>query len=372
MQVNWRLIHAARNSFAVLYAACETEGFVLKPVDAPADDVTCYSLTSISAARYHDEIAAANGLTVVGGPHATACPREVAGYADYVIVGEGEYTLPRLLADLRQGGEGRIPGVMSGDYYQPADTCVRLDAWPAFSEFKGYIECSRGCPFACGYCQTPQIFGHRMRHRSIDSIVRYADRHEQARFVTPNAFAYGSDGIHPRFDKIEHLLRRCRHQIFFGTFPSEVRPEFVCEESLGLINRYCANKKLHFGAQSGSDAVLRKLCRGHTTADVIHAVELCREYAITPVVDFIVGLPFETDEDQRATLDLIRWVARFGKVHAHRFIPLPGTPLAGTTARSLLTETEKTCGELALRGNLTGSWNDPEIRFLRHPSNDIP
>ncbi len=372
MQVNWRLIHAARNSFAVLHAACETEGVVLTPAEGPADDVTCYSLTSVSAARYRDEIAGAGCLTIAGGPHATACPREVAGYADYVIVGEGEYTLPRLLKDLRDGGEGRIPGVMTGDYYRPADTGVRLDAYPAFSEYKGYIEISRGCPFSCGYCQTPQIFGHCMRHRSIDEVAKYADRHRQSRFVTPNAFAYGSDGIRPRFDKIEHLFRRCRHEIFFGTFPSEVRPEFVCEESLTLVNRYCANKRLHFGAQSGSDDVLRQLCRGHTTADVIRAVELCRDFALTPVVDFIVGLPFETDDDQRATLDLIHWVARSGNVHVHRFIPLPGTPLAGTAARPLLTETEKLCGNLALTGRLTGSWTDPEIRFFRRPSNDIP
>ncbi|MCK9632740.1 MAG: TIGR04013 family B12-binding domain/radical SAM domain-containing protein [Methanoregula sp.] len=372
MQVNWRQIHAARNSFAVLYAACETEGFVLGPVEAPAGDVTCYSLTSLNAARYRDEIDRAGCLTIVGGPHAAACPREVAAYADYVVVGEGEYTLPRLLADLRDGGEGKIPGVMTGDYYRPADTSVRLDAYPAFSEYKGYIEISRGCPFSCGYCQTPQIFGHCMRHRSIDEVARYAERHEQSRFVTPNAFAYGSDGTHPRFDKIERLFRKCRHQIFFGTFPSEVRPESVCGESLDLVNRYCANTKLHFGAQSGSDDVLRQLHRGHTTADVISAIELCREYAITPIVDFIVGLPFETDDDQRATLDLVQWVARFGKVHVHRFIPLPGTPLAGTTARTLLTETEKCCGKLALTGRLTGSWNDPEIRFLRRPSNDIP
>ena len=46
MQVNWRQIHAARNSFAALSAACEQEGFVLHQVDKPADDVTCYSLNS--------------------------------------------------------------------------------------------------------------------------------------------------------------------------------------------------------------------------------------------------------------------------------------------------------------------------------------
>jgi B12-binding domain/radical SAM domain protein len=372
MQVNWRWIHAARNSYAVLYAACGRDGFLLLPSDSPADDVTCYSLNSINADAYRDEIAAADCCTVVGGPHATACPRNVAGYADYVVVGEGEYTLPRLLEDLRDGGEGRVPGVMNRNFYEPARTSVRLDAYPAFSEMKGYVEITRGCPHACGYCQTPQIFGHCMRHRSIDEVARFANRHEQSRFVSPNAFAYGSDGIHPRWEKVERLLRTCRNEVYFGTFPSEVRPEFVCEESLSLVTQYCANKRLHFGAQSGSDEVLKKLRRGHTVADVLRAVDLCRASSLVPVVDFIVGLPFESDDDQRATLGLIREVSYHGIVHVHRFIPLPGTPLTGTSARDLLPETEKVLGNLALRGRLTGSWNEPAVRFFRRPSNDIP
>ena len=372
MQVNWRHIHAARNSYAALYAACGQAGYALNTVEEPIRDVTCYSLNSINCRQYLDEIARADCVTIAGGPHATACHEDVARYADYVVVGEGEYTLPRLLAEIAAGRSGRIPGVATGDYYEPADTSVRLDAYPAFSAFKGYVEISRGCPFSCGYCQTPQIYGHCMRHRSIDEVARYANRYGQARFVSPNAFAYGSDGIHPRWDTIEHLFRKIKSEIYFGTFPCEVRPEFVCGEALDLINRYCANTKLHFGAQSGSDAVLERLHRGHTTADVIRAVELCRDYAITPIVDFIVGFPFESDMEQGSTNDLIRWVSRFGNVHVHRFIPLPGTPLAGTAARPLLTETEKLCGKLALGGKLTGSLKDPAVRFFTRPSNDIP
>ncbi|MFA4878414.1 MAG: TIGR04013 family B12-binding domain/radical SAM domain-containing protein [Methanoregula sp.] len=365
MQVNWRLIAAARNSYAALYAACGQSGYLLNPVEVPARDVTCYSLNSIHAGHFLDEIAGADCITIAGGPHATACYKDLTRYADYVIVGEGEYTLPRLLDELACGRSGRIPGVATGDYYEPAETCVRLDAYPAFSEIKGYVEISRGCPFACGYCQTPQIFGHCMRHRSSDEAARYANRYGQARFVSPNAFAYGSDGIHPRWDRIESLLKKITSEIYFGTFPCEVRPEFVCAESLDLVNRYCSNTKLHFGAQSGSDAVLKKLNRGHTSADVIHAVELCRDSGITPIVDFIVGLPFESDEDQEVTARLIRWVARSGKVHVHRFIPLPGTPLTGSSPRPLLKETENLCGKLALGGKLTGSWDDPEVRFSR-------
>ena len=365
MQVNWREIPAARNSYAVLGAACGSTGWNLLPVTQPEADITCYSLNSINERRYRDEIAAADCITVTGGPHATACWREVAAYADYVIVGEGEYTLPSLLADLEAGRSGHIPGVATRDGYEPVKSSVRLDAYPAFSDVKGYVEISRGCPFACGYCQTPQIFGHCMRHRSIDEIAKYANRHGQARFISPNAFAYGSDGIHPRFDKIEHLLRKLTHEIFFGTFPSEVRPEFICEESLALISGYCTNTKLHFGAQSGSNAVLARLHRGHTAAEAIRAAELCPVPGSPRSIDFIVGFPFETDEDQEATVAAIQELSRIGKIHVHQFIPLPGTPLAKTRARPLLPGTEKACGDLALGGKLTGSWNDSEIRFFR-------
>ena len=372
MQVNWRQIHAARNSYAALRAACESSGFSLSLVENPETDVTCYSLNSLNELFFREEIAGADCITIVGGPHATACPGEVAAYADYVIVGEGEFTLPRLLEEIERGDTGIIPGVATRDHFPPIKSCVRLDAYPAFSEKQGFVEISRGCPFSCGYCQTPQIFGHCMRHRSIDTIAEFSNRYKHARFVSPNAFAYGSDGLHPRWEKIEALFKKLENQIFFGTFPSEVRPEFVCKESLDLVNRYCTNTKLHFGAQSGSDAVLKRLQRGHTVDDVIQAVELCTESGITPVVDFIVGFPFESDEEQLSTVKLIRQVARSGKVHVHRFIPLPGTPLAGTTARSLLKETEKACGKLALAGKITGSWSEPAVRFFRPPSNDIP
>ena len=162
-----------------------------------------------------------------------------------------------------------------------------------------------------------------MRHRSLDEIIRYAQRHEQVRFVTSNAFAYGSDGIHPRFDKVERLMEKIQAPLYFGTFPSEVRPEWICDTSLDLVTKYCTNTKLHFGAQSGSNRVLAHLHRGHNWEDVTSAVGCCTDHGITPIVDFILGFPFETDDDQRETVTAMQWVARYGQVHAHRFVPLP-------------------------------------------------
>ncbi|MBP2145558.1 B12-binding domain/radical SAM domain protein [Methanofollis sp. W23] len=370
MQVNWREITHARNSFAALYAACEGEGFRLRPVKAPEGDVTCYSLNSLNAPHLRVEIASAPCTTIVGGPHATACPMETAAYADYVVVGEGEWTLPRLLHAIKAGEAGEVPGVATREGgICPPDHTVYLPAYPPFSQFKGYLEISRGCPFGCAYCQTPRIFGHRMRHRPVDEIARAATAFRDARFVTPNALAYGSDGVHLRLDRVEKLFQALhKNRIYFGTFPSEVRPECISEEALDLITTYCANRRLHFGAQSGSDRVLKALRRGHTVADVEQALDLCRDHDLLPVVDFIVGLPCDEDEDEAATLSLIREVARNGKPHVHRFIPLPGTPMAGMAPRPLLPETQQALGQLALAGRITGSWDDPERRFFKNHS----
>ena len=129
-----------------------------------------------------------------------------------------------------------------------------------------------------------------MRHRPLDQIHRYAAMLRDARFVTPNAFAYGSNGRESRPDLVERLLAGIKGRIYFGTFPSEVRPEFVTEDMLGLVTKYCTNTKIHFGAQSGNDRVLRALRRGHTVTDTIRAVERVDRHGLVPVVDFIGGI----------------------------------------------------------------------------------
>ena len=51
-------------------------------------------------------------------------------------------------------------------------------------------------------------------------------------------------------------------RIFFGTFPSELRPEHVSPRALALITRYCDNRVVILGGQSGSDRVLEAMGRG--------------------------------------------------------------------------------------------------------------
>jgi len=328
-----------------------------------------YSFATAQAERVFDEIrnSSTDSIYIAGGPHPSARPGECLEYFDYVVIGEGEETLPELIRTIDNGD--RDPAYVKGIAYQDGGRCVitgkrppvDLDKYPPFSVdgLKGYIEISRGCPHSCGYCQTPRLCGHRMRHRSPEVVAGYAGMMRDVRFVSPNAFAYGSSGQGAEPGMVQALLEaipdRCR--IFFGTFPSEVRPEFVTGEMLELVKQYCYNSSLSLGAQSGSQSVLDRISRGHTVEDVKCAVELCREYDLMPIVDIIFGLPSETVTDQQETLDLVGFVVnKGGRIHSHYFTPLPGTPLEDAVPSPVGKDVNRAMGQLALGGKVTGVW----------------
>jgi B12-binding domain/radical SAM domain protein len=320
---------------------------------------------------------------IAGGPHASARPREVLQIgADAVVVGEGEKALPELVTRAVAGEsiEG-MPGVAvsagDGSLVQgPRPRPVELDDYPplgvAHRRF-GPIEITRGCPSACAFCQTSFLFGGRMRHRSVESIVHWVRRamaagYSYVRFVTPNAFAYQSEdnGRTPNLEAIERLLRAMvelvgRERVYFGTFPSEVGPESVTVETVALVRRYCGNDNLIFGAQTGSGRLLRKLRRNHTVADVYRATEIVRAAGLTPVVDMIFGLPGEEAEDVSATLRLMEDLVDMGAVlHTHTFMPLPGSPLEDAPPGEVDPALHPLLDRLASQGHQVGQWRKQE------------
>jgi B12-binding domain/radical SAM domain protein len=340
-------------------------------VKAPHDGIMIYSLVSRQAESVFREVAdsSTNSIYISGGPHPSGAPEETLEYFDYVVIGEGEETLPELVRTLEiEGDVTKVKGIAfknkdGNTIFTEKREHVNLDDYPCFdpSILMAPIEISRGCPFRCKYCQTPRLFGGKVRHRSIDSIVSYAKHYSDLRFISSNSLAYGSDGIHPRLDKVEKLLSTLKQMegktIYFGTFPSEVRPEFISDESLEIITKYCTNTKISLGAQSGSDRILKEILRGHTVDDVVRSIELCLDHGLTPMVDFMVGFPGETEEEQDMSLELIEWIfKKGGHVHSHYLTPLPGTPYADVETAPASKRFRKVLGKMALNGKVTGTW----------------
>ena len=388
LPVHFRFYKKNGYSYAALLPVVPTAGFTKTPLPG----IMLYSFSTAQKDAVFEEVKAArenqlNSFFIAGGPHPSGAPAETLDYFDTVVIGEGEKTLPNLISAIQntgfsnraalQNALSHILGIAfknaTGQVIQTAaESPVDLDHFPCFLADNMWrpLEISRGCPHRCKFCQTPQLFGRQMRHRSVSEIVKYAAYYDDLRFISSNAFAYGGNGISAKPEKIKELLSSLSKlegkRLFFGTFPSEIRPEFVTEDLIHLVQTHCYNDAVSIGAQSGSDAVLKEIGRGHTAEDVYSAAEICLDAGITPIIDFIIGFPSETLEDQNLTLEMIDWICRKkGEVRAHYLTPLPSTPFENMTPAPVHPEISKRLGKLALEGQLKGVWenmvNEDEI-----------
>jgi tRNA-2-methylthio-N6-dimethylallyladenosine synthase len=87
---------------------------------------------------------------------------------------------------------------------------------------------------------------------------------------------------------------------------------------------------LHFPAQSGSDAVLRRMYRGYTRARYLALCARARELCpgIELASDLIVGFPGETEAEYLETRTLVEEVG-FKQVYVFKYSPRPGTAATG-------------------------------------------
>ncbi|KKK43228.1 hypothetical protein LCGC14_0731770 [marine sediment metagenome] len=324
-------------------------------------------------------------ILIAGGSHPTGDPNGTLKMGfDIVVVGEGEETIIELMQKINANKNlTEVKGIAfksDNQYiYTGKRTEINLDKYPPFpikNTRYGAIEITRGCPYVCYFCQTPYILGTTPRHRSIENICvsvkelydHYGDLTD-IRFISPNAFSYGSmDGKVINLDKLEELVRTVRDiirkkgRLFFGTFPSEVRPEHVTQETLDLVLKFANNDNITIGAQSGSQKVLDLCHRGHSIEDIYNAVELTIKNNLEINVDFIFGLPGENPEDVNLTIKMMKELTAQGaRIHAHAFIPLPQTPFSKKPVTKISEIYKKEIQNLISQGLAFGSWDNQEI-----------
>lgn len=108
-------------------------------------------------------------LVVVGGSGVTLQP-DCLPEADFVVAGEAEDTVPRLLEDL---GQGKTSGTYISEHRAdmreavvPRYDLLRLDQYMMVG-----VSFARGCPFSCEFCAQIEIFGKKTRTKSAEQVV---------------------------------------------------------------------------------------------------------------------------------------------------------------------------------------------------------
>ena len=116
-----------------------------------------------------DQFRARGKTVVLGGPMANLLPAECRPHCDVLFEGEAEYTWPRFL---REYAAGRHAGhyVEYDKIHMPDSPPPRLDVLNR-RYAHGIVQCTRGCPFTCEFCDFIVMYGRKMRFKPVEQVL---------------------------------------------------------------------------------------------------------------------------------------------------------------------------------------------------------
>ena len=234
-------------------------------------------------------------------------------FVDVVVKGEGEKTLLELLGYLEKGKDlEEVKGVVYRDGGKvkttpPRDRIENLDElpFPAYDKIDihrytdvGVIS-SRGCSYACTFCDISPMWQGRFTYRSVDNFIGEIKLlYEKYKIRNIRIF----DNIFPtqNIEKFCDMLKKEGLDI-----------RWTCYSRVNLINKHLLKKMgdagcygVFYGVESGSDNILRKIGKKFTAKKAERVVLESKKYIKEVRASLIFGFPFETFNDFMKTYNL--------------------------------------------------------------------
>lgn len=294
----------------------------------------------------------AGAWTIAFGTHVTPMPRETMEpfpCLDFILRGEPEITFQELveaLADLRKGDEdhGRLAGIEGLVWRQgndvivnhdrpfianlddlpiPLHHCLPLEKYraPLIRGPYTFIVTSRGCPGGCTFCIKHVSYQRSIRLRSPESIQR--ELWGLNRLGIHNVHMYADLFTVSR----DQVIGLCELLIREGPrvhWMCNSRVDYVDEEMLRLMGK-AGCWLVSWGIESASDEILRRARKGIDPVAVERALRWAKAAGIKNWGYFIIGLPGETEETIRQTVDFAKRLP-LDLALFHIAAPHPGTP----------------------------------------------
>jgi len=343
--------HARRRGYAVALLDAEAEGLTHEQTGAraaeldaaltlfvvygqqPSASTQCMPGARKSATAFR---ALSDRPAAMMGTHCAALPERTLREepVDFVFTGEGPATLDALLAHLvhGKGALDAVPGLVRWDGDRvaasaPSPNAADLDAdlprqaldlldmtkyrahnWHAFNDLahrENYasLQTSLGCSFKCSFCCINAPFGGPgMRYWSVDTVMaqidemvtRYGVRHIK---VPDEMFVLNRRHVS---DLCDALIERD-----YGlNFWAYARIDTLHPDLLGKLKKAGFNW-LCLGIESGSKHVRDGVTKGRFgNVDIADAVARTQDHGIAVLGNYIFGLPDDTMDSMRETLDL--------------------------------------------------------------------
>jgi len=271
-----------------------------------------------------------NSIVVWGGFHPTIDPEQTLKnpFIDHIIKGEGEETFLKIVEMKEKGKDfSKLRGIDLNPPAEPPNlehlplpnyNLVEINKYPNF-----YVSTSRGCPYRCTFCYNSygtkcmKPYRNMSFEKSIQLIREVVYKYKRKTFTIV-------DDNFPS-DK-ERLKRICseikRLDIRFDTF---CRSNYADLETLNILKK-AGCWQIQIGVESGSQRILNFLKKGATVKMNAEAIKNCRKVGILSHASFMIGLPTETIENLKSTINFIE-TYRPDLGGAGIFHPFPKTKL---------------------------------------------
>ncbi len=241
-------------------------------------------------------------FVIVGGPHATALPRELLEHhaeIDAVAIGEGEETLLEVIDRL---GRGEPMSGVAGLAWrqgqrirleQRRERIRNLDTLASAHELfdTHLVVTSRGCPGRCTFCATKSVWGHAYR---VQSEERVLDDLERALSRLPLKMLMIKDETFSASRK--RALRICEGIVRRGlrfTWSCDTRADALDEELIRAMRR-AGCERLSLGVESGSPRILQSIGKNITPETMLRTTQLAKKYGLPVRFFMILGNRGET------------------------------------------------------------------------------
>ncbi|HML18935.1 MAG TPA: hopanoid biosynthesis associated radical SAM protein HpnJ [Bryobacteraceae bacterium] len=161
---------------------------------------------------------------------------------------------------------------------------------------------TRGCPAMCTFCLWPQTHsGHRWRLRSTADIVNEC-RYALENFPGLKEIFFDDDTFNYRKARTLELCAELKKLNFTWSCTSRVTTDY---ETLKAMKE-AGCRLLIVGYESGDEQILRNIKKGATIDMARRFTENCHKLGLVIHGDFIVGLPGETRDTLRNTIDFAK------------------------------------------------------------------
>ena len=259
--------------------------------------------------------------TVLGGPQAIVAPSEALEEledVDALVRGEAELVMPEMARTLAAGEPlERVKGIAcrcngrlldTGPGPEPSND---LDDYPSpylmnLLNLEGkntaILLSSRGCSHVCRFCITPRICKGKVRYHSVERVL---SEMELLSKMGIERFWFADPNFTQDRARTEELLAKKIERGITTPFWLQTRADLIDAELLEKLREAGADT-VAFGLESGSADVLEKTNKGIQLDRLRENVEKTQSLGMDAELFSIFGLPGETIEDAKRTIEFVR------------------------------------------------------------------